>query len=77
VKVKFSAKFEGKCDVCGKKGIAFTVGDEDSKKAVTICEKCVNKGEITDSAELIEKYGKVDEAAFSPAVKYMKKPTAG
>lgn len=77
MKIKFSAKFEAKCDLCKKKGTVFTVGDEDSKKIVTICEKCVSVGTITDPAELIEKYGKINEKAFRPGVRYLGKHIAG
>lgn len=75
--VKFSAKFDGKCDLCKKNGRVFTLGDEDTKKAVTICEICVKEGTITSPVELIEKHGKVNDEAFKPAVRYERKPTAG
>lgn len=72
MKVKFSPKFQHTCDICKKKSIVFTMGDEDSKRTVTICQKCVQTIGISDPAELIEKHGKVDEESFKSGVRYEK-----
>lgn len=77
MKVKFSPKFKHVCDICGKEGTVFTLGDEESKRAVTICESCINDGKITDPAELIERHGKVKEEPFKPGVRYERKSVAG
>ena len=42
MKIKHSATFEGKCDICKKNAIVFTAGDEDTKKVVTVCKKCAD-----------------------------------
>jgi transcription elongation factor Elf1 len=77
MKIKLSATFEGKCDLCKKKGIVFTAGDEDTKRAVTICKGCSGKLGEMQTSEAIEKYGKVDEKAFENGVKMEKKGKAG
>lgn len=77
MKIKLSATFEGKCDVCGKEGIVFTAGDEEEKKAVTICKECSEKLGEMHTSEVIEKYGKVDEKVFDGGVKIEKKVQAG
>jgi len=77
MKIKLSATFEGKCDLCGKEGIVFTAGDEDTKKVVTVCKECSEKlGEIQTS-EVIEKYGHEDKEPFEDGIKFQAKPTAG
>lgn len=77
MKIKLSATFEGKCSICGKDCVVFTAGDEDTKKAVTICEECSkNLGEMQTS-EVIEKYGKVDESSFEQGIKIEKRAEAG
>jgi ribosome-binding protein aMBF1 (putative translation factor) len=76
VKIKLSATFEGKCDLCGKKTKVFSLGDEDSKKVVTICEDCCKKLGEMQASEAIEKYGKKDEKSFERGVKF-EKSTAG
>jgi len=77
MKIKLSATFEGKCDICSKKAIVFTAGDEDTKKAVTICKECSDKLGSMHTSEVIEKYGKADEKAFEEGIKIEKKPQAG
>jgi transcription elongation factor Elf1 len=64
MKIKLSATFEGKCTICDKSGVVFTAGDEDTKKAVTICKECSKSLGDTPTAEVIEKYGKVDSEPF-------------
>jgi predicted nucleic acid-binding Zn ribbon protein len=76
MKIKLSATFEGKCDLCGKNTKVFTVGDEDTKKVLTICKECSEKlGEMLTS-EAIEKYGHKDEKPFDKGVR-VEKSTAG
>ncbi|MBI4894419.1 MAG: hypothetical protein HY833_01645 [Candidatus Aenigmarchaeota archaeon] len=75
--VHYSAKFEGKCDVCEKKGVVQKWVDKETMTSATICQKCVMKGEITDPAEFIKKYGKKDEDVLKPAVRYEKGAVAG
>jgi transcription elongation factor Elf1 len=77
MKIKLSATFEGKCNICGKEEVVFTAGDEDSKKAVTVCKGCSDKLGEMQLSEAIEKYGKVDEKAFENGVKVDKKGKAG
>jgi transcription elongation factor Elf1 len=69
MKIKLSATFEGKCDLCGKDAIVFTAGDEDTKKAVTLCKECSDKLGDMHTSEVIEKYGKVDEKPFEEGMK--------
>ncbi len=77
MKIKLSATFEGKCDICKNKSVVFTAGDEDTKKAVTICKECANKlGEET-TAQVIEEHGHKDKSVFEEGVKVEKSPTAG
>jgi transcription elongation factor Elf1 len=77
MKIKLSATFEGKCDICNKEGIVFTAGDEGTKKAVTVCKECSDKLGEMQLSEAIDKYGKVDEKAFENGVKVDKKGKAG
>lgn len=77
MKIKLSATFEGKCSICGKESVVFTTGDEDTKKTVTVCKKCVdNMGEMQTS-EVIEKYGKKDEKPFEEGIRIEKRAKAG
>jgi len=69
VKVKISATFYGKCDICENEGIVFKVGDEDTKRVVIICEKCVEKYKNNKVSEIIEEFGKKDEESFYPGIK--------
>lgn len=64
MKIKLSATYEGKCSICGKDGLVFTVGDEETKKTVTVCKECADKFGDTPTSEIIEKYGKADEEPF-------------
>ncbi len=69
MKIKISATFYGKCSICGKEGLVFKVGDEDTKRVVTICEECVKKyGEVKVS-DIIDEFGEKDEESFYPGVK--------
>jgi len=77
MKIKLSATFEGKCDLCGKETTVFTAGDEDTKKAVTICKECSEKLGKTQTSEVIEKYGHEEEEPFEEGVKFQPKSTAG
>ncbi len=72
MKIKLSATFEGKCDVCSKKGLVFTAGDEDTHKAVTICKSCSDKMGNKPTSEVIDQYGKKDNEAFEEGVKIQK-----
>ena len=76
MKIKLSATFEGKCDICGRETIVFTAGDEDTKKVVTICKEDSDKLGETPTSDVIEKYGHVDEKTFEPGIKVEKKATA-
>jgi protein-arginine kinase activator protein McsA len=51
--------------LCGEEKVVFTAGDEDTKKVVTICEECAKKIGDIPTSDVIDKYGKVDESAFS------------
>jgi transcription elongation factor Elf1 len=64
MKIKISATFEGKCMLCGKDTTVFSAGDEDTKKVVTICKKCSENLGDKPTAEVIEKYGEVNEETF-------------
>lgn len=68
MKVKISATFEGKCSICKKETMVFIAGDEDAKKAVTICKGCADKLSNMKTSEVIEKFGKVEEEAFKPGI---------
>ena len=76
MKIKHSATFEGKCDICKKNAIVFTAGDEDTKKVVTICKKCTDKLKDMLTYEVIEKYGNVDNKSFEGGVKVVQKAQA-
>jgi protein-arginine kinase activator protein McsA len=76
MKIKLSATFEGKCDLCGKKAKVFTLGDEDSKKVVTICEDCSKKLGEMQASEAIENFGHKDEKPFEKGVR-LEKSSAG
>lgn len=76
MKIKLSATFEGKCDICGRETLVFTAGDEETKKVVTICKNDADKLGTTPTSEVIEKYGKVDDKPFEPGMKVDKRETA-
>jgi transcription elongation factor Elf1 len=76
MKIMLSATFEGKCSLCGKETIVFTVGDEDTKKAVTICKECADKLENMKTSKVIEKFGKENKEAFKEGIKIEKKKEA-
>ncbi|MBI2542740.1 MAG: hypothetical protein HYW24_00955 [Candidatus Aenigmarchaeota archaeon] len=77
MKIKLSATFEGKCMICKKKSIVFTAGDEDTQKTVTVCKECADKMGSESTADVIEKYGKVDKSAFLEGIKIEGKGKAG
>lgn len=77
MKIKLSATFEGKCSICGKESKVFTAGDEDTKKAVTVCEECSERLGDMPTSEAIEKFGKVEEKAFEEGIKVKKRFEAG
>jgi transcription elongation factor Elf1 len=68
MKIKLSATFEGKCTICGQDTVVFTAGDEDTKKAVTVCKSCADELGNMKLSEAIEKYGKSDEESFKNGV---------
>ncbi len=72
MKIKISATFKGKCDICKKEAMVFSAGDEDSKKVVTICKECSEKLGDLKTSDVIEKYGKNDEKAFGEGIKVEK-----
>lgn len=76
MKIKISATFQGKCTICGKEEIVFTAGDEDTKKAVTVCKECSEKLGEMQTAEVVEKYGKVDDSVFKGGMTVQNKATA-
>jgi len=65
MKIKISATFEGKCDVCNEEKVVFTAGDEDTKRTVTICKDCASENAGLQISDVVEKYGHADAAAFS------------
>jgi transcription elongation factor Elf1 len=77
MKIMLSATFEGKCSLCGKKAIVFTIGDEDTKRAVTLCKECADKLEYMKTSEVIEKFGKENKTAFKKGIRIEKKKEAG
>jgi transcription elongation factor Elf1 len=76
MKIKLSATFEGKCDICGKENTVFTAGDEETGKTVTVCKDCSEKMSDMHLSEAIEKYGREDKTAFEEGVKIEKKSSA-
>jgi len=76
MKIKLSATFEGKCDICGKENTVFTAGDEETGKTVTVCKDCSEKMSDMHLSDAIEKYGRVDKTAFDEGVKIEKKSSA-
>ena len=74
MRIKLSATFQGKCDLCGKEGKVFKVGDEDTKISLTICEECAKKYKDRKVSEMIKEFGKKDEEAFKDTgIKVFKK----
>ncbi len=69
MKIKLSATFLGKCNICKEEKIVFTAGDEDSKKVVTVCEDCAKKLGSMEVSEVIEKYGHKDEEVFRKGIR--------
>ncbi len=77
MKIKLSATFKGKCDICKKNKIVFTAGDEDTKKTVTVCKDCAEKLGSEKTSEVIEQYGRVDDSSFREGLKIEKHTIAG
>lgn len=77
MKVKISATFEGKCDLCNSHSLVFSAGDEESKKVVTICRKCSDGLGEMKVEDVVEKYGKVDEKPFEQGVRIEGKSIGG
>ncbi|MDT7858455.1 MAG: hypothetical protein RQ930_00145 [Candidatus Aenigmarchaeota archaeon] len=69
MRIKISATFYDKCDICGKESLVFKVGDEDTKKIVVICEECSKKYANSRISEIIDKFGRKDEESFYPGIK--------
>lgn len=77
MKIKLSATYKGKCSICGKKTRVFTAGDEDTRRAVSVCKECADKLGNVPTAQVIEKYGKLDEDVFKDGLKIEKRTEAG
>ena len=77
MRIKMSATFEGRCTICGREVVVFTVGDEDTKRAVSVCRECADGMGDTQISEVIEKYGQRDEKSFESGVKIQGKSQAG
>ena len=77
MKIKLSATFEGRCDICKKEEVVFTAGDEDSHRVVTVCKPCSEKLGAMQLSEVIEKYGHEDKAPFEEGIKFENKSKAG
>mgnify|MGYP000343478898 CR=1 FL=1 len=69
MKIKISATFYGKCDICGKEYLVFKAGDEETKKVVVICEECAKKYKDSKISDMIDEFGKKDEESFYPGIK--------
>jgi transcription elongation factor Elf1 len=76
MRIKLSATFEGKCDICGKNKVVFSAGDEDTYKVVTVCESCARKHAKEKTSEIIEKFGHEDKTAFKEGIRIQKNSTA-
>lgn len=77
MKIKLSAVFEGKCDICGKqKNDVFSAGDEDTGRVVSICKQCSEENPGLMLSDAIEKYGHEEKAAFEEGIRFEKKPDA-
>ncbi|MEM5853607.1 MAG: hypothetical protein QW228_04535 [Candidatus Aenigmatarchaeota archaeon] len=72
MKIRISATFEGKCDICGNKTTVFTLGDEDSRKVLTICRECCEKLGKMQAGEAVEEFGHRDETPFKKGVRIEK-----
>ncbi len=64
MKLRPSLPFEGKCDICGEEKMVYTIGDEDTKKIVTLCKDCASK---YSDEEIFEKFGHEDKEIFKSA----------
>ena len=76
MKIKLSATFEGKCSICRKKSTVFSAGDEDTRKAVSVCQSCADKLGDKSTAEVIDEYGNKADKAFEEGLRVEKKGTA-
>lgn len=65
MRLRPSLPFEGKCDVCGEVKLVYTIGNEDTKKIVTVCKDCTSK---YSDEEIFEKFGHEDEKAFESGI---------
>ncbi|MEM5870247.1 MAG: hypothetical protein QXR09_03750 [Candidatus Aenigmatarchaeota archaeon] len=72
MKLKISATFEGKCDLCGKETTVFSLGDEDTKKVLTICKECSERLGDMQAVEAVEEFGHKDDKPFEKGVKFEK-----
>lgn len=70
MKLKLSATFEGKCSLCRSECMVFTLGDEETKKALTICKDCADKLGDMKMSEAIENFGKVDNESFRKGIRF-------
>lgn len=77
MKIKLSATFEGKCDICGREAVVFTAGDEDTKMTVTVCDDCSKRLGDKKTSDVIQEYGHLDEESFKEGVHVEKKKVAG
>lgn len=68
MRFKISATYFGKCDICGKEGLVFKIGEEDSRKIVVICNVCVEKHGEEKMSDVIEKFGRLDEESFGRGI---------
>ena len=77
MKIKLSAVYEGKCDICGKvKKSVFSAGDEDTNRVVTICRQCADERPGMMTSEAIERYGREDRTSFEGGLKVEKGKTS-
>lgn len=76
MKIKLSATFEGKCNICREEKIVFTAGDEDTKKTVTVCKECSAEMGEKPTSEVIEEHGRKDKESFKEGVNVEEKSSA-
>lgn len=77
MKIKLSAVFEGKCDICGKvKKSVFSAGDEDTGRVVSICRQCADDNPGMMTSDAIEKYGHEDKTSFEGGLRVEKRADA-
>ncbi|HLC39482.1 MAG TPA: hypothetical protein VJJ76_01220 [archaeon] len=77
MKIKLSAVYEGKCDICGKvKKNVFSAGDEETGRVVTICRECSDERPGMMTSEAIERYVHEEKTAFEGGIKVEKGKTS-